>query len=143
MSAGRTKKGRKRKANSLYYCLYHSENTTHNTDQCKVMKQQAEAMAANHKGCGGKCKYVCNPDHKKNRKDKKSYKSFLQNVIEHVAKRQCKNESKPRSSRENKEQYNLDFERFRSLHMESGPEPSIINSDNKSHSTSLHSLSLD
>ena len=38
VSTGRTKKGRKCKANSLYYCLYHGENTTHNTDQCRVMK---------------------------------------------------------------------------------------------------------
>lgn len=138
VSTGRTKKGRKRKANSLYHCVYHGENTTHNTDQCKVMKQQAQAMAANHKGCGGKYKCVHNPDQEKKWQDKKS---FLQDVVKRIVKRQCKNKPKSCSSRKNEEQYNLDFEQFRSLYVESSPEPSIINVDNKSHSTSSHSLS--
>ena len=98
VSAGRTKKGKKFKANSLYYCLYHGENTTHNRDQCKVMKQQAEAMAANHNACGGKYKYVRNTDHEKKWKDKKSYESFLQDVVKHVAKKQHSSEHKSHSS---------------------------------------------
>lgn len=96
-------------------------------------------MAANHEGRGGKYKYVRKPDNEQKRKDKKSYESFLQDVVKHVAKKQCSNEHKSRSSRKNEEQYNLDFKRFRSLHMESSPEPSIINVDTNSHSSSSQS----
>ena len=47
-SAGAT--GKKRKAG--FYCLYHGTNLTHNTDDCKVLKAQAEKMAAVHSNVG-------------------------------------------------------------------------------------------
>ena len=96
-------------------------------------------MATNHEGHGGTYKYVPNPDHEKKRKDKKSYESFLQDVVKHVAKKQRSSEHKSHSGRKSKEQYNLDFKRFRSLHMESSPEPSIINVNSNSYSTSSQS----
>ena len=39
-SAGNSSKKRKTK-----YCLYHGQNSTHTTDECKVLKNQAEKMA--------------------------------------------------------------------------------------------------
>ena len=104
-----------------------------------MMKQQAEAMAVNNESHGGKYKYVGKPDNEQKCKDKKSYESFLQDVVKHVAKKQHSSEHKSHSGRKNEEQYNLNFEWFRSLHVENSPGPSIINVDSKSHLTSSQS----
>ena len=41
---------KKRKAGKgKYYCMLHGENNTHATDQCKVLKTQADRMSATYK----------------------------------------------------------------------------------------------
>ena len=55
VSAGSSNKKRK----TDYYCLYHGPNTSHNTDECKVLKAHAEKLAASHARVGaGKYKTV-------------------------------------------------------------------------------------
>ena len=47
------KTSKKHSGKRKYYCLYHGDNTTHTTDDCKVLKAQAERMSANHANKGG------------------------------------------------------------------------------------------
>ena len=56
MNGGKSNQGRKRKGSSdlKYKCLYHGDNNTHNTNDCKVMKKQANSMASAHAGRAGK-----------------------------------------------------------------------------------------
>ena len=50
VSAGSSIKKRK----TDYYCLYHGANTSHNTDECKVLKAHAEKLAALHACVGAR-----------------------------------------------------------------------------------------
>ena len=78
--------GHKQKATN-YFCLYHKENSTHNTDQCKVLKAQADCMAAqigkgggSYKGKNDKFKL----DLKSNNKD---FQLFAAEVVKQVVKK--------------------------------------------------------
>ena len=77
-----------------YFCLYHKENSTHNTDQCKVWKAQADCMSAqigkgggSYKGKNKKFKL----DLKSNNKD---FRLFAAEVVEQVVKKMKKLEDK-------------------------------------------------
>ena len=108
-SNGRTS-GHKRKATN-YFCLYHKENATHNTDQCKVLKAQADRMSAqlgrggsSYKGKNDKFK----SDSKSNSKD---FQSFAAEVVEQVVKKMKKSEDKNRE--------NYSFNKFREMSVSS------------------------
>ena len=64
------------------YCLYHNNNTTHVTDECKVLKAQAERMAAQHRSVGAG-KYH---NDRTNFQKKKSMQSFKQEIVKSVVK---------------------------------------------------------
>ena len=106
---GRTS-GYKRKATN-YFCLYHKENATHNTDQCKVLKAQADRMSAqlgrggsSYKGKNDKFK----SDSKSNSKD---FQSFAAEVVEQVVKKMKKSEDKKIE--------NYSFNKFREMSISS------------------------
>ena len=63
------------------FCLYHGNNTTHLTDECKVLKAQAKRMAAQHRSVGAG-KYAEKTKFKK----KKSLQSFKQEIVKSVMK---------------------------------------------------------
>ena len=78
-SAGSSNKKRK----TDYFCLYHGHNTSHNTDDCKVLKAQAEKMAASHSRVGaGKYKNRTSHDYKND--SKKKLESFKTEIVRDV-----------------------------------------------------------
>ena len=76
-SAGNSSSKRKPK-----YCLYHGHNSTHTTDKCKVLKNQAEKMARAHKQVGAG-KYASNSE-KSSSDNKKQFQSFKAEIVKSV-----------------------------------------------------------
>ena len=64
------------------FCLYHGMNSTHVSDECKVLKAQAEKLAQAHQNVGAG-KYARN-DEKSPSAKKKMMQSFKVDVIEGV-----------------------------------------------------------
>ena len=64
------------------YCLYHGNNSTHITDECKVLKAQAEKMAKAHKHVGAG-KYAENGE-KSSSEKKKQFQSFKAEIVKSV-----------------------------------------------------------
>ena len=88
-SAGSSNKKRK----TDYCCLYHGPNTSHNTDDCKVLKAHAEKLAASHAHVGaGKYKNRTSHDSRNDSRNdsKKKLESFkteiVCNVVESLTK---------------------------------------------------------
>ena len=96
--------GKKRKAE--YYCLYHGENSTHNTDQCKVLKAQAERMANQH----GKGKYRKTEKDEKNKR-KMDFQSFAADIVQQVVKKIKKSSQDDKDS----ERESFSFSKFRDM----------------------------
>ena len=95
-----------------YYCLYHGQNSTHNTDQCKVLKAQAERMANQHKTGGSKYKGKNESDDKKKRKAE--FQSFAADIVEKVFKKMKKSSSEDKNRSEN-----FSFSKFREMSVSS------------------------
>ena len=100
--------GKKRKAE--YYCLYHGENSTHNTDQCKVLKAQAERMANQH----GKGKYRKTEKDEKNKR-KMDFQSFAADIVQQVVKKIKKSSQDDKDS----ERESFSFSKFRDMSVSS------------------------
>ena len=107
------KQSGKNRKSTKYYCLYHGENSTHNTDQCKVLKAQAERMANQHaqKGAG---KYKGRNDSDEKKKRKAEFQSFAADVVEKVFKKMKKS-----SSGNNKKKENFSFSDFQDMSVSS------------------------
>lgn len=110
-SAGSTRNKRK----TDFYCLYHSNNTSHNTDDCKVLKAQAENIAAVHSHVGaGKYKNKRNND---SAKKLESFKTeIVRSVVDSLSKMRpsrSSSESNPTRSKRRKvtelDNFNLDL----------------------------------
>ena len=70
-----------------YYCLYHSNNNTHPTDKCKVLKAQAKCMTASQANKnGGKYKRYMKDD----KSTEKDFHSFTADIVEQVMKKMKK-----------------------------------------------------
>ena len=141
MNRGRKTTSNKRKSSTApYHCLYHGNNTTHNTDQCKVMKAQASNMALAHENRGGCHKYrrsdaTNNSSYQKNQ-DKKKYESFLANLARHVTKKCKTSDDRNCSSKIKNEQFSIkefNYEQFRDLQ--------VSDSDNNSTNSTNSDLS--
>ena len=103
--------GKNRKATN-YYCLYHGDNSTHNTDQCKVLKAQAERMVNQQAAQGsGKFKSRIDNDDKK----RKQFQSFAVDVVEKALKKMKK--SSEASKKKEKETFS--FSDFRNMSVSS------------------------
>ena len=111
---GKSKKSGDKRKPGKHYCLYHGENNTHNTDDCKVLKAQAERMANAHANRGGKYKSGDTADSKQKRKE---FTSFATNVIEKVIKKMKRAHDKKSSESFNMEEFN--YEAFKSLEVSS------------------------
>ena len=107
--------GTKRKANdnhewsnATYYCQYHGKNTTHSTDQCKVIKATIGSMKTkDRKPSSG---HYAKPFYQK-----KSFQQKEANEIGKAAvKAYIKNSKKPRKQRE-PEGYQMDTESLQEL----------------------------
>ena len=95
--------GQKQKA-AQYYCLYHGENNTHKTDNCKVLKAQAERMASTQASQNaGKYK---NYRAKTEMPSSKDFQSFATDIIEKVIKKMKK------AQNEDKAKENFSFNKF-------------------------------
>ena len=66
------------------YCLYHGHNSTHVTDECKVLKAQAERMAQAHKNVGAG-KYSSSTE-RSSSDNKKQLQSFKTEIVKSVVK---------------------------------------------------------
>ena len=114
VNGGKSNQGRKRKdsSNLKYTCLYHRQNNTHNTDDCKVMLKQASSMASAHAGRGGKHKkWSRSDDQEKKDKKKVQYQSFVADVAKHLKKKQKTHKESSFNDTEeilNMEEFNFD-----------------------------------
>jgi len=101
MTGGKTNSGKKRKdfSNHTHKCLYHGDNNTHDTNDCKVMKKQAANMAASHTGRGGKNKWNRSEEQESKEKKKLQYQSFVADVA-HQVKKKHKSDKKTLASKE-------------------------------------------
>ena len=123
VNRGRKSTSNKQKSPTApYQCLYHGNNTTHNTDQCKVMKAQASRMALSLKDQGGQHKYRRSDATKSSSyqktQNKKKYKSFLANLARHVTKKRKTSDDRSCSTKIKNEQFNIkefNYEQFRNL----------------------------
>ena len=123
------KSGHKRKTGN-FNCLYHGPNSTHNTDDCKVLKAQAERMAAAHAGKGGKYKHrESTSDHEK--KKRKEFTSFATNVVEKIIKKMKTSRSKEKNKEDNFNMEEFNYEAFRELSVSSS-DNSETNNDSSS-----------
>ena len=77
-SAAKTSSKRK----YAYYCLYHGDNNTHNTNECKVLKAQAEKLAQAHKNVGAD-KYAKSSE-KSSSEKKKQMQSFKAEIVKEI-----------------------------------------------------------
>ena len=82
-----------------YYCLYHRQNSTHNTNWCKVLKTQAECMASQHKTAAGKYKGRYKSNNSK--KCKAEFQLFAVDIVEKVFKKMKKSSLEERNKKEN------------------------------------------
>ena len=125
-------RGKKRKAR--YYCLYHGNNTTHNTDDCKVLKAQAEKMAAAHANVGaGKYKKE-RPNETK--KGLESFKAeIVRSVIDSLSSRSSSESAKCRKVTE-LDNFNLDLFNNLDISEEENDPAGDPKDDSESHSTS-------
>ena len=64
------------------YCLYHGHNSTHTTDECKVLINQADKMARAHRNVGSG-KYASNSE-KSSSEKKKQFQSFKAEIVKSV-----------------------------------------------------------
>ena len=87
------------------FCLYHGMNSTHITDECKVLKAQAEKLAQAHKNVGAG-KYA-RSDEKSPSNKKKMMQSFKAEIVKEV----CDFFSKE-GGRSNKKRRVVDMEEF-------------------------------
>ena len=126
-------KGHNRKRKAQYYCLYHGDNTTHDTNDCKVLKAQAEKMAAAHSNLN-KGKY--SKKRNKTEETKKEFQSFKAEIVRSVLKTigTAQNSSKKRKVTD-MDHFNM--EQFRNLTVSSDSESKAddLDSDNDSMSS--------
>ena len=79
-SANNSSSSLKRKSK---FCLYHGHNSTHVTDECKVLKNQAEKMARAHKQVGSG-KYANNSEKSTSNDRKQQFQSFKAEIVKSV-----------------------------------------------------------
>ena len=107
-----TRKNSGKNRNQSHYCLYHGQNSSHNTDQCKVVKAQTERMANQHSQKGaGKYKNKFDSDDKNKRKQ---FQSFAIDFVEKAFKKMKKASS---DSSKNKETFS--FQDFQNMSVSS------------------------
>jgi hypothetical protein len=108
-----TRKNSGKNRNQSHYCLYHGQNSSHNTDQCKVVKAQTERMANQHsqKGAG---KYKNNKFDSDDKNKRKQFQSFAIDFVEKAFKKMKKASS---DSSKNKETFS--FQDFQNMSVSS------------------------
>ena len=95
------------------YCLYHGSNNTHVTDECKVLKAQAEKMARAHKNVGAG-KYSSSSEKKSSSDSRKQMQSFKADIVKSVVKSLHKKGSSSKKRHVmNMDEFNMD--QFRDL----------------------------
>ena len=116
-------RGDKRK-NADYYCLYHGQNSTHNTDQCKVLQEQARRMSGAHASIPNKRpRYGSrtwdrsnNNTNKndKNDKGKNEINAYIQNMVDNAVRQKLtKRKDPPTKQEEDLDAFNYaDFEQL-------------------------------
>ena len=122
--------GKKRKTS--HYCLYHGSNTTHNSDDCKVLKAQAERMSSAHGNKGGGKYNRHGTDYDKKKASNQAFQSFATDVVEKVIKKMrslSKKNSKNASEQYNMKQFN--YEDFRELSVSSSDNSSTTDNESK------------
>ena len=140
VNRGRKPTSNKRKSSTAQYeCLYHGNNTTHNTNQCKVMKAQASRMASSHEDRGGRHKYrrsdATEGNSYQKTQNKKKYESFLADLARHVTKKRKTSDDRKRSSKVKNEQFSIEefnYEQFRDLQVSSSDQDTSSNHSDSS-----------
>ena len=125
--------GKKRKTG--FYCLYQGSNTTHNTDDCKVLEAQAEKMVAVHSNLGaGKYK---KERHSNSKKGLESFKAEIVRSVVSSLTNQGSSESNPtRSKKQRVTEDNSNMNNFRNLSVSDSSEESQSGNDSGSESNS-------
>ena len=125
-------KGHSKKRKTQFYCLYHGENTTHDTNDCKVLKAQAEKMASAHSNLN-KGKYSKNRT--QSGESKKEFQSFKTEIVRSVLKslNSAQGSSKKRKVTE-MDHFNM--EQFRNLTVSSDSESKSDDSGSDNDSSS-------
>ena len=119
---GKSKKSRDKPKPGKHYCLYHGENNTHSTDDCKVLKAQAERMANNHTNRGGKFKNGNNGD--QNHQKRKEFTSFATNIVEKIIKKMKRSHDKNKDESYTMEEFN--YESFQNLEVSSSEDDTSL-----------------
>ena len=104
-----------RKRRGTFFCLHHAENTTHNTNDCKVLlKAQVDRMASAHanKGAG---KYGKN----RNSENKRELESFKSEIVRSVVKSLTTPQQASTKRRKFKNLDRFNMETFRNLSVSS------------------------
>ena len=101
------------------YCLYHGHNSTHITDECKVLKSQVERMARSHKNVGaGKYARSSEGSSSDNKKQLQSFKAeIVKSVVDSLTKKGGESRSSKKRRVINMEEFNM--EQFRDLKVSS------------------------
>ena len=68
-----------------FYCLYHGDNSTHDTNDCKVLKAHAEKLAQAHKNVGtGKYARSSERSERSSSDKKKQMQSFKAEIVKEI-----------------------------------------------------------
>ena len=125
--------GNKRKTS--HYCLYHGSNTTHNTDDCKVLKAQAERMSSAHGNKGGGKYNRQGSDYEKKKASTQAFQSFATDVVEKIIKKmKTSNSNKKKKVKNELEQFSMEefnYEDFRELAVSNSDSSKSTNSESE------------
>ena len=122
-----------KKRKSKYYCLYHGDNQTHDTNDCKILKAQAEKMASAHANLG-KGKYSKKSHNNDSKEKMESFKAeIVRSVMKELKTTHSNSSSKKRKITE-MDQFNM--ETFKNLSVSSGTDTKSEESDSEDSNSS-------
>ncbi len=100
----------KKRKHTNYFCLYHGNNTSHNTDDCKILKAQAERMAAAHKNAGKNTwsREKANKEKEENDKKKKAFQSYVTEIVVQANKKLKQDHNEAGASSFNLDSFNYE-----------------------------------
>ena len=126
-------KNHSKKRKKAFYCLYHGENQTHDTNDCKLLKAQAEKMASAHAKIG-KGKYA---KRSHNNDSKEKMESFKAEIVRAVMK-EFKSTHSNSSSKKRRvtEMDHFNMENFKNLSVSSDTDTKSEESDSEDSTSS-------